>query len=134
MAGARGHQTEGRKVSATDEKAHAPRSRAPKKTDLATLKKTATEKCDQPAALMARHGHQGEFVPVCERHGEAAIARSQAAGKKAIPKGTKKDDAAALAGANRDDELPLHRRPLTAVESESNLRCLNHLLGAQINA
>jgi hypothetical protein len=122
-------------VSATDKKpSHAPRSRAPRKVDLASLKKAATEKCNNPAALMARHGHQGEFVPVCEEHAEAAIERSASAGKKPIPKGTKKHEAAAYSFGNKDDELPLHRRPLTAVESESHLRCLNHLLGAQINA
>jgi hypothetical protein len=95
---------------------------------------TASEKCDKPAALMARHSHQGEFVPVCERHGDAAVERSADAGKKRLPKGTGKDAAAAIRQANHDDELPLHRRPLTAVESESNLKCLNHLLGAQIDA
>jgi hypothetical protein len=95
---------------------------------------STSEKCDQPAALMARHAHQGEFVPVCERHGDAAVLRSTDAGKKPLPKGTTKDAAAAIRRANQDDELPLHRRPLTPVERESNLKCLNHLLGAQIDA
>jgi hypothetical protein len=77
-------------VSATDKKpSHAPRSRAPRKVDLASLKKAATEKCNNPAALMARHGHQGEFVPVCEEHAEAAIERSASAGKKRSRKGRK---------------------------------------------
>jgi hypothetical protein len=122
MAGKTSHQQEGCTVSSkTGRKSSAKRA---SREDLADS--VAHEKCDQPAALMARHGHQGEFVPVCEEHAETAVERSAEAGKQRMSK--------EAAGANRDDRLPLHRRPLTAVESESNLRCLNHLLGAQIDA
>jgi hypothetical protein len=93
---------------------------------VALASSVAEETCDKPAALMARHSHQGEFVPVCHEHAEQAVERTADAGKKKVPKGA--------AGDNRDDLLPLHRRPLTAVERESNLRCLTHLLGAQIDA
>jgi predicted subunit of tRNA(5-methylaminomethyl-2-thiouridylate) methyltransferase len=127
MAGKRGyqtkHQTEGRKVSAKTKKKGGALSQASR---AALADSVAEETCDKPAALMARHGHQGEFVPVCLEHADAAVERTADAGKQKMSK--------EAAGANRDDRLPLHRRALTAVETEMNLRCLNHLLGAQINA
>lgn len=85
------------------------------------------ENCDKPATAGVKLG-DSESVPACEGHIEHARARSVKAGKRAMPKGLSKADAAAFAGANRDDKLPVLVRPLTAVERASEVGCFYHLI------
>jgi hypothetical protein len=87
----------------------------------------STGKCDKPATAGVKLG-SGPDVPACDEHIAAARALSAKAGKKPVPKGLSKAEAAAFTGANRDDVIPIHVRPLTAVERESEVACFNHLI------
>jgi hypothetical protein len=90
---------------------------------------TTKEKCDQPAAASVSLDG-GEFIPACQKHIDAARDRSAKAGKNPLPKGLNKVQAAQFVGANRDDAIPIHVRPLSQVERESAIGCFVHLIGA----
>jgi hypothetical protein len=91
---------------------------------------TTPEKCDKPATGAIKVGSMGEFAPACDKHIAAHRMLSAKAGKKPLPKGATKAQAAQIVGANLDDEIPVLVRPLSEIEKTNNPICCNHLIDA----
>jgi hypothetical protein len=85
-------------------------------------------KCSEPTVAMVRLG-DSDWTPACQKHLDAARAKSAKAGKKAMPKGLTKTQAAQFRGTNADDKLPVHARSLSDVEREMDPSCLATTLG-----
>lgn len=85
-------------------------------------------KCSEPTVAMVKLG-DGDWTPSCEKHMAAARAKSAKAGKKALPKGLTKAQAAQFRGTNADDKLPVLARALTETEREMAPPCLASSLG-----
>jgi hypothetical protein len=85
-------------------------------------------KCSEPTAAMVNLG-DSDWTPACDKHLAAARAKSAKAGKKALPKGLTKAQAAQFRAVNGDDRLSVHARALTETEREMSPPCLASTLG-----
>lgn len=89
---------------------------------------TTKTKCSEPTVAMVKLG-DSDWTPGCEKHLGQARGKSAKAGKKPLPKGLTKAQAAAFRGRNADDKLPIEARALTETEREIDAPCLAANLG-----